>query len=171
MPTYLNEILGVENEFIGFIMPIVMLCNLLVIYCTGKWANRVDPRKILANLLVASWVLIPCSYWLISNQNTSLILGVLILTILDGVAAMIIPLLICTLFEAPIRLTGVAFCYNISFTLFGGMAPVLISTGINLGYNAYLMPMVYLLLIIAICSVGLSFTNNRLVKQKQCNAD
>lgn len=171
MPTYLNEILGVENEFIGFVMPIVMLCNLLVIYCAGKWANRLDPRKILANLLVASLVLIPCGYWLISNQNTSLILGVLILTILDGVAAMIIPLLICTLFEAPIRLTGVAFCYNISFTLFGGMAPVLISTGINLGYNAYLMPMVYLLLIVAICSLGLTFTNNRLIKQKQCNAN
>jgi hypothetical protein len=81
---------------------------------------------------------------------------------------MLIPLIICTLFEPPIRLTGVAFCYNIGFTLFGGMAPVLISTLINLGYNPYLMPVIYLLLIVVICSVGLKLSSASplLVKNK-----
>lgn len=168
MPTYLNEILGIDNEFISFMMPIVMLCNLVVIYYTGKLANRVNPRKILACLLLISALLIPCSYWLLSKNHSLMFAGVLILIMLDGVAAMLIPLIICTLFETPIRLTGVAFCYNIGFTLFGGMAPVLISTLINLGYNPYLIPVIYLLLIVVICSVGLKLSSASplLVKNK-----
>lgn len=104
-----------------------------------------------------STILIPSSYWLISvNKNALLtLIGLITLGILEGIAAMIVPLILCTLFTTSIRLTGVAFCYNIGFTLFGGMAPVIISTLINMGYNVYYVPLIYLLSIVFICSLGL----------------
>ena len=90
------------------------------------------------------------------NTNSVLLcLGLIILGILEGIAAMIVPLIICSLFTTSIRLTGVAFCYNIGFTLFGGIAPVVVSTLINMGYNVYMTPLIYLLTIVIICSFGL----------------
>lgn len=157
MPTYLNEMLGVSNTFIGHSMPLVMLCNVIAIYYTGKLANHLEPHIILKKLLLLCILFIPCSYWLISKNHPPLFVGLIFLSSLEGIAAMIVPLIICTLFSTPVRLTGVAFCYNIGFTLFGGMAPALISTLINHGYNVYFTPMIYLLIIVGICSLGLWF--------------
>lgn len=168
MPTYLNEIVGIDTTFIGQSMPLIMLFNVAAIYFTGRIANEVSPQYILTTLLIASLLLIPCSYWLISRQAPiPLFIGMVILGILEGMAAMLVPLIICTLFATPIRLTGVAFCYNIGFTIFGGAAPALISAFINLGYNSYLTPAIYLLFIIAICSYGLRFTYKEHLKWMQ----
>ncbi len=157
MPTYLNEMLDMSPHFIGRIMPVIMIFNVITIYYTGKLANYVAPTTILNYLLILSALFIPISYWLISlNSNWFLIsIGLITLGILEGVAAMLIPLILCTLFKTSIRLTGVAFCYNIGFTLFGGIAPILVSAFINMGYNVYLTPLIYLLIIILICSFGL----------------
>ncbi|CEG58789.1 MFS transporter [Legionella fallonii] len=157
MPTYLNEMLHINAHLVGHIMPVMMLFNVIAIYFTGKIANRVAPSIILNYLLLLSAVLIPLSYWLISVNTSSvfLVLGLIILGVLEGVAAMIIPLIICSLFTTSIRLTGVALCYNIGFTLFGGIAPMVVSTLINMGYNVYLTPLIYLLAIVIICSFGL----------------
>lgn len=154
MPTYLNEMLQMNHTQIGQYMPIVMIFNVIAIYYMGKIANHVQAHTIFKRLLTACALLIPCSYWLINHTEATLI-GLIILSILEGIAAMIVPLMICQLFPTPVRLTGVAFCYNIGFTLFGGLAPVLISTLINMGYSVYLTPVCYLLIIVAIGSLGL----------------
>lgn len=160
MPTYLHEMLKVNNTFISYIMPLAMLCNITAIYCTGKIANLIPSQNILRGLLGLSALLIPCSFWLISGNQGMLIAGLMILSILQGISAMIIPLLICTLFPTKIRLTGVALCYNMGFTIFGGLAPIIISSFINSGYNIYLTPMIYLLVIVAICGFGLKTINS-----------
>jgi MFS family permease len=157
MPTYLNKILNVNLSWVSHCTVIGMVANVLTIYGTGKLANRINPLTILLNLLLFSVILIPTSYWLISLQEFSLMLGIVILCVLEGVAAVIIPLCLCQLFATPIRLTGVALCYNVGFTLFGGMAPVVISALINLGYDIYLTPILYLLVIVFVCSTGLTF--------------
>ena len=157
MPTYLNEMLHISTAYVGGIMPVIMLFNVLTIYFTGKLANRLPASTILYYLLLSSAILIPCSYFLISlNSNPILMsLGLITLGILEGMAAMLVPFILCNLFTTSIRLTGVAFCYNIGFTLFGGIAPVIVSTIINMGYSLYLTPMIYLLVIVIICSLGL----------------
>lgn len=159
MPTYLNEILHINNTLIGFSMPLVMMGNVLIIYYTGQLANRFKPQTILASLLALCLVFIPLSYWFISYRHFPfpLLAGLITLGLLEGIAAMIVPLMLCCLFATPIRLTGVAFCYNVGFTLFGGLAPVLITTLINFGFNSYATPTVYLLIITALCGVGLKF--------------
>lgn len=155
MPTYLHDMLNVNNAFISRIMPLVMLCNIITIYCTGQIANRLSPQVIMGGLLLLCAILIPLSYWLISGDQTSLMAGLIILGILEGMAAMMVPLMICNFFPTKIRLTGVALCYNVGFTLFGGLAPIIISSLINSGYNIYYTPMIYLLVIVAICGLGL----------------
>ena len=155
MPTYLHQILGVDNQRISKLMPVVMGLNLLAIFYAGKIANYTPPAKICRNLLLSSIILVPLSYWLISHGFITL--GVAILCILEGIAAMIIPLLVSSLFPTKIRLTGVAMSYNLGFTLFGGLAPIIISSAIKSGSNAYTTPSYYLLGIIVIAAIGLIY--------------
>lgn len=155
MPTYLHGILKVDNKVISSIMTIAMISNVLTIYILGKIANTTTPYIILRNLLISCVIFIPVSYWLIDLHFYAA--GTIILAILEGAAAMIIPYLVTCLFPAKIRLTGVAMCYNISFTLFGGMAPIIISSGIKAGYGSYVTPLVYMLIILIICAIGLGY--------------
>ena len=158
MPTYLHEMLYIDSHFIACSLFFVMVFNVIAIYCTGKLANRVRPHRILANVLLLSLIIVPCSYWFISNKNLILVFtGLVALGILQGMSAMLIPLIICDLFSASIRLTGVALCYNVGFTIFGGMAPVIISSLVNTGHSVYLTPVIYLFVIALICGVGLVF--------------
>lgn len=155
MPTYLSEILHLDNDFVSLCMPFIMLVNVITIYVTGRVANHINPKTILISLLGLCFIIIPICYVFISFNHAQLVVGLILLALLQGIAAMIVPLLVCNLFETKIRLTGVAVCYNIGFTLFGGLAPIFISTLIEFGYNIYIIPAAYLLLTALICSIGL----------------
>lgn len=155
MPTYLSKILGVDTKIISYIMPIALLLNVTAIYITGRFANHISPYIILRNLLFTSIVLAPLSYLAISSGY--ILIGVSILSILEGVAAMIIPMLVTYLFPAQIRLTGVALSYNISFTVFGGLAPILISSAINSGIGVYTAPIAFIIVIIICATFGLFY--------------
>lgn len=157
MPTYLNKILHIDTKIISNIMTFAMFANVITIYLIGQKANTLSPFKILSWLLIAAIILTPLAYWFIIDANT--FIGVTILTILEGVAAMIIPMLITYLFPAKIRLTGVAVSYNLGFTLFGGMAPIIISSAIKAGYGIFMSPVIYLLCIFLICAIGLAYAH------------
>lgn len=159
MPTYLHTMLHVDNILVSHIMPFVMIANVIAIYITGRIANRRRPYIIIRNLLAASIVLIPVSYWMI-NTNNFIIGGVIILGIIEGIAAMVVPLLITHLFPAKIRLTGVAMCYNIGFTIFGGLAPIIITALIKSGYSIFYTPIAYLVAIVIICLIGVKYATN-----------
>lgn len=156
MPTYLHEILKIDSKLISHYMLIVMLLNTIAVFFTGQVANRQKPQTIFWSLLGLSLVLVPFSYYLIHSKY-SLLPGLIILGVLQGISALIVPLLITYLFPAKVRLTGVALSYNLSFTIFGGMAPVVISPLIKSGYNVYLTPMFYMLFIIFVSGVGLIY--------------
>ncbi len=162
MPTYLHEFLYVNNLQISHLMPLVMLLNVITIFITGKFANKVSPAKILRNLLLACIILIPLSYLCIAT--TKLALGVIILGILEGVAAMIIPYLLTCLFPTKIRLTGIAMCYNIGFTIFGGLAPVIISGSIKTGAGIFQAPLIFMAIVLILCASGLFFARKHLAQ-------
>jgi MHS family proline/betaine transporter-like MFS transporter len=96
---------------------------------------------------------VPFAYYLLSIQFN--IIGVVLLSMLQGCAAMLTPYIITNLFPTNIRLTGVSLSYNIAFSVLGGLPPLFITYFINLHYNLYLVPIVYLELTIlfAIISV------------------
>ncbi len=151
MPTYLHEIMHLDHKLISHNMLIVVLLNVIAIFFTGKLVNKLGPQFVLWGVLGFSAVLVPLSFYLIA-YDLGLLGGLIMLGVLEGGAAMIVPLLITYLFPAKIRLTGVALSYNLSFTLFGGIAPIIVTALINTGFNAYLVPMAYLMIVIAICA-------------------
>jgi MFS family permease len=155
MPTYLTKIMHVDSVLVSHIMPVAMLCNVATIFLLGFYANYSNPHLILRNLIIAALILAPTSYFLIANGYYWI--GSCILAILEGAAAMVIPLIVTYLFPAKIRLTGVALSYNIGFSIFGGLAPIIISSFIELGYDATLTPIVYIFVILVICAIGLFF--------------
>lgn len=162
MPTYLHQMLKIDNKLISHIMPVAMILNVITIYVMGKIANHSTPFKILLNLLIACAILTPISYWLIINS--SIVIGVSILAILEGIAAMIIPMLLTFLFPAKVRLTGVAICYNVGFTIFGGMAPIIISSAIKSGISIFVAPVAFIMIIVTVCAVGLYYARNHSVE-------
>ncbi len=152
MPTYLHEMLKIDSQKISYMMTYLMIANVVTIFMTGLIAEHYPPLVILKSLLLLCSVLIPLSYLSLSNSHIAT--GLIILGTLEGAAAMIVPYILTSLFESKIRLTGVALSYNIGFTLFGGLAPLIITNTIRMGNNIYLTPCIYLLIIIVICSAG-----------------
>ncbi len=159
MPTYLHDIVKVDNQFINTNMTILMIVNITTIYFSGRVAQYIEPHVMLKGLLVLCVPFIPLGYFFIYHSH--LLAGLIILGCLEGVAMMPTPYIITTLFESKIRLTGVALCYNIGFTVFGGMAPLVITNIIKANYNIYLTPCIYLLVMVFICSIGL-YQSNRI---------
>jgi MFS family permease len=160
MPTYLHEIVKLDHEVISYNMLFVVLLNVISIFLTGKLANRIKPKTILWSLLGLTVFFTPISFYWIAKQSM-LLAALIVLGVLEGVAALLIPLLLTCLFPAKIRLTGVALSYNLGFTLFGGVAPIIISAFINSGYNAYLTPVFFLFFVVFICGLGLFYASKR----------
>ena len=153
MPTYLSIFLHVDNRFISEIMTLAMILNVSAIYFSGRISDLYrSPYLLLSIFLLGSLILIPTAYLLIAKHY--FMSGVIILVVLAGIAALLTPLILTNLFPAKVRLTGVAVCYNVGFTFFGGLAPVIISTLIHAGFNVYKVPLLYLLSTLVICAAG-----------------
>jgi MFS family permease len=159
MPTYLHTILHFDVTLVGRVLLLVMLMNVVTIYAVGQWAQRVSCWVLLRKLLIISVPCVPCCYYLILNSIGGLYVGSMVLGMLEGMAALLIPMLLTSLFSTEIRLTGVAFCYNIGFTIFGGLAPMAISAWIEQGYDVFWVPVLYLMGMILTASVGLYMKN------------
>lgn len=155
MPTYLHTILHYDNHLVGHIMLIAMIFNVVAIYLIGTVANQISPIKLFIFLIILGVIVTPFSYYLIAKG--AVYTGVIILSILEGLAAMLVPYLITGLFPTKIRLTGVALCYNIAFTIFGGGSPIVISSLIELGFGMYLVPIVYMMVILLISTIGVIY--------------
>jgi MFS family permease len=160
MPTYLKEILHVNLIHISSIMAIALIINTVSILCFGVICNRVDKIKLMKILLLAMAFVVPFSFYLLYLHYYAA--GVFLLAVVQGGSAMLVPFIITSLFPTNIRLTGVALAYNISFTIFGGLSPILISSLINHNFNLYLVPIFYLeFIVLIICPISLKIIKIR----------
>ncbi len=157
MPTYFHTILKIDNKSISYVLALGMLTNVIVIYVIGRFTDYIKPFIIIRNLLIISIVFIPFCYFLIHNHGWLMMVGVWGLCAIEGVAAMIVPLLVTCLFPTKIRLTGVAMSYNLGFSLFGGMAPIVISSLVKIGFGVFITPVCYLFVIIVVCGLGVAY--------------
>ena len=73
----------------------------------------------------------------------------------QGVVAMLIPLLISRIFPPKIRLTGVAICYNVGQTVFAGLAPIIVATLLKNGCNIFLAPVLYISFTVILSLIGI----------------
>ncbi len=157
--SYLHTILHIENTgWISKAMVIMMITNLVFIYITGKIADRVPLSKILAYVLMISIIDTPLGYWMINSGNQYYIIGgMMLLTAMQGAFMVVAIQMLTCLFPVEVRLTGVALCYNLGLTLFGGTSPIIISSFIHLGGDALWVPIIYLLATSVVCALGLMY--------------
>ncbi len=151
MPTYLAKIIKLNQDLIHFLMLLTSIANLIIIFLTGILANIIHPKKIFFTLIIIATPLVFVCYYLLDNQ---ILLGTALITlgIIEGVAAALTPLILTTLFPTKVSLTGVAVCYNIGFTMF---APVIITSLVNSGFNIFIVPVVYLWVMLVLSLLGL----------------
>ncbi len=71
-------------------------------------------------ILIAGWIIFPAY----ASGHASLLAVILLSGLAMGSVVGAAPLLLSTLFPVAVRYSGIAFCYNLSFALFGGLAPL-----------------------------------------------
>lgn len=104
------------------------ICGAINIFTTalsGKLADHIGPYRIFFPLIALSGLLAyPLFAFVVAAPSwPHLFLVQLIATMLGSAAAGPIPGLIASLFPTAVRSTGMAISYNVSVTLFGGLAP------------------------------------------------
>lgn len=159
MPTYLLKILKLNPMIVSsntlYLVVIAAMVALYIGYITEKL--RLNLNKTFKILVILSMLLSGLAFFIL-EAGYSLILPIIILGGIVGFFSILSPAIITTLFPTEVRLTGVALCYNIAFSIFGGLAPIVITSIIKDGGNIYLVPfacvnIIYIFGLIAISSI------------------
>lgn len=145
MPSHLTAVLGYEETKGLLLIIIVMFIMIPIVLFIGYLGDRVGNKRIIQASLTGIILLSIPSFILIgSGNNWSIFFGLLILGVLlagiKGTMTSQLP----SLFFTEVRYGGLAVAYNISASLFGGTAPLLISWLINTTANEFI-PAYYLL--------------------------
>ncbi|QUH03762.1 MFS transporter [Saccharopolyspora erythraea] len=147
MPSYLEQNLGMSAataQAQTFVVGAVLTASIPV---AGALSDRLGRRTMLAAAAIGYPVLALPAFWLIGHATWGHTLaGLLMLTLCHipvlGTTTATLP----ALFPARVRGTGVAVGYNLSFAVFGGTAPLLMTILVNATGNLY-MPAFYLALV------------------------
>ena len=128
---------GVGNFFSSFIFVIV-----------GFLADKKPDKSSLIRLMVISSLLeivlaVPV-FVAYAHYQLSVYLVMMISALILGVVTGIAPLLVSQLFPTSVRYSGIAFTYNVSFAIFGGLTPLIAMALINTT-GELISPAVYLI--------------------------
>ncbi|WEG13290.1 MFS transporter [Pullulanibacillus sp. KACC 23026] len=152
MPSHLSSVLGYGETKSLLLILIVMFIMIPITLIMGYFGDRIGGRRIVQMGLIGLIVLSIPSFLLIDNGNNGLVfLGLMILAVFLASFQGTMPALLPSLFFTNVRYGGLAITYNLSASLFGGTAPLVIAWLINLTSNI-MIPAFYL---IFSCVVGL----------------
>lgn len=127
MPAYLTKLVHIPAKSASDAVLIASIVSVVSIYVTGILANRFNVYKLMRNSLALILPAAAICYYLIGQQS-NLILALTIFAIFQGALVVLPTIVLSYLFPVNIRLTGVALAYNISFVLFGGLTPIVITS-------------------------------------------
>jgi nitrate/nitrite transporter NarK len=165
LPLYVERQLHLplKNALLG--TAVSGLISIVAYPLAGKLADRVGAWRVFFPVVVV-WAVIayPLFAWVVAQPTaerlfTAQMVATLVLSIMSGPH----PGMLTQLFPTATRSTGVALSYNIAVTLFGGLAPLTVTTLISVtGSN--LVPAYYLIFaaIVSLLLVGLSRSGRRL---------
>lgn len=150
MPSHLTAVLGYGVTKGLLLILIVMFIMIPIVLAMGYFADQVGNKRIIQVSLIGVIVLSIPSFLLIGEgSNWQVFFGLLILGTLLSYIKGTMTSLLPSLFFTEVRYGGLAIAYNISASLFGGTAPLLISWLIAMTANR-LMPAYYLIFASAI---------------------
>ena len=125
----------------------------IITYFTGIVANKFRPDLVMKASLIWALVISCVAYYFIGN-NVHIFLSVVCLSTLPGIFAALSPLLMSSLFPQEVRLTGLALSYNLGHTIFGGLAPIIVTGLIGKFGHVGLFPAGYFVLVCCIAFIA-----------------
>lgn len=145
MPSHLTAVLGYGETKGLLLILIVMFIMIPIVLAVGYLADRVGNKRIIQGSLIGVILLSLPSFLLIGGGNNwQVFFGLLILGSLLAAIKGTMTSLLPSLFFTEVRYGGLAIAYNLSASVFGGTAPLLISWLISMTANR-LIPAYYLI--------------------------
>lgn len=156
LPSYLSEDLGMASATAQLLVFVAGGLLTAGIPFAGVLSDRLGRKTMLRAAAVGYIVLAYPAFLLIGRASwPSALAGILLLTLCHipilGTTTATLP----ALFPARVRGTGVAIGYNISFAIFGGTAPLLMTFVVDATGNLY-MPAAYLVLVALVTLIPLA---------------
>ncbi|GGE30822.1 MFS transporter [Pullulanibacillus camelliae] len=146
MPSHLNAVLGYGETTGLLLILIVMFIMIPIVLTMGYFGDRIGNKTIIQGGLIGLILLSVPMFLLIGSGNNALVfIGLLVLAIFLASFQGTMPSLLPSLFFTNVRYGGLAITYNISTSLFGGTAPLLVSWLISVTASR-LIPAYYLML-------------------------
>ncbi len=155
MPTYLTKIVKADPSAVSQAVLIATFISVASIYIMGKLLNTQNLFKLSYISLVGLLLSAVICYSMIA-MNLNLIIALAIFAVFQGFLVTIPPIFLSHLFPIEVRLTGVALSYNISFVLFGGVTPIVVTSMIEKTGMIYFIPVLVLLVSILFVAWAIS---------------
>lgn len=155
MPTYLTKIVKAYPATVSQAVLIATFISVASIYVMGKLLNTQNLFKLSYISLVGLLLSAVICYSMIA-MNLNLIIALAIFAVFQGFLVTIPPIFLSHLFPIEVRLTGVALSYNISFVLFGGVTPIVVTSMIEKTGMIYFTPVLVLLVSILFVAWAIS---------------
>jgi MFS family permease len=128
LPAYLTTVLKYDPRQAVFSQTIGVLASASGILLTGWIGDRVPPRYLLRTGVVLLLAFALPFYGALEARSVNLTLACIAAGLCAGLTNGSFAVLLTDLFPTRIRFTGVALIFNVSFTLFSGMAPLAATT-------------------------------------------
>ena len=128
LPAYLSTVLKHDPRQAVFSQTIGVLASAFGILVTGWIGDRIPPRYLLRTGVILLMVLALPFYGVLEGRTANLTLVCILAGLCAGLTNGSFAVLLTDLFPTRIRFTGVALIFNVSFTLFSGMAPLAATT-------------------------------------------
>ena len=126
MPIYAYKIIGLPYNQTMAVNNLALTCTVLLVPLAGYYSDRVGRRKI---LLISSASLLLFSYplYVLINYGTllDLVAAQLMFAILASGFQGAITITVLEMFPVDVRFSASAFGYNLSYSMFGGTAPLI----------------------------------------------
>lgn len=145
MPSYLSDELGYGNTKGLLLILIVMFIMIPIVLLMGYFGDRIGNRRVIQTSLIGVILFSIPAYLLISSgDNVLVFFGLLIVASLLAALQGTMPSQLPSLFFTEVRYGGLSITYNISASLFGGTAPLVIAGFISLT-GSTLIPAYYIM--------------------------
>lgn len=152
-PSYLTTRLGI-GEFESLVLSLCILFGMMALVTfVGRLSDKVGRKPVLLAACIGFVVLaLPAFYLMSLDSMTFTFLGLAVLGFLVVLLGGAMPSALPAIFPTQVRYSGFAIAYNVSTSLFGGTAPLVITWLIAQTQNNYI-PAYYLMAAAAIAIV------------------
>ena len=158
MPTYLNKFCGITFHHAIMLNTFLIICLLLFIPLSAKIGERIkNPRKILGfSSLILIILAYPIYSLLLTKSDILYFISLLLIALSIAPVMAFIPIILIDYLPIEVRYTGLAIAYNIAYSIFGGIIPLIATYLIHIT-NDLLIP-AYIIICAALVTLsGLLF--------------